>query len=43
MSQAVQQGKLSIPIRRRIPLKDAAAAHAAVESGLGGKVLLLAR
>jgi NADPH:quinone reductase-like Zn-dependent oxidoreductase len=42
MGQAVRNGKLNIPISRKFPLKDAAAAHAAIESGLGGKVLLTA-
>jgi NADPH:quinone reductase-like Zn-dependent oxidoreductase len=42
LSQAVQDGKLTIPISRSFALKDAAAAHAAVEAGLKGKVLLLA-
>jgi NADPH:quinone reductase-like Zn-dependent oxidoreductase len=42
MAEAVLNGKLTIPIARRFPLKDAAAAHAAIESGLHGKVLLLA-
>jgi len=41
MANAVAAGKLSIPIDRRLPLKDAAAAHAAVEKGGIGKVLLL--
>ncbi|HTW93314.1 MAG TPA: NADP-dependent oxidoreductase [Tepidisphaeraceae bacterium] len=43
MGQAVAQGKLKIPISRKFPLKEAAAAHAAIESGLGGKVLLLVK
>ena len=41
MAQAVGAGKLVIPIERKLPLKDAAAGHAAVEKGVGGKVLLL--
>jgi len=41
MSRAVARGKLNIPISRKFRLKEAAAAHAAIESGLGGKVLLL--
>ena len=41
MAQAVRAGKLSIPIERKLPLKDAAAGHAAVEKGGNGKVLLL--
>jgi NADPH:quinone reductase-like Zn-dependent oxidoreductase len=39
MAQAVSSGKL--PIDRRLPLKDAAQGHAAVEKGVAGKVLLL--
>ena len=38
MAEAVSAGKLVIPIERKLPLKDAAAA---VEKGVGGKVLLL--
>jgi len=41
MAQAVSAGKLVIPIERKLPLKDAAAGHAAVEKGVNGKVLLL--
>jgi NADPH:quinone reductase-like Zn-dependent oxidoreductase len=41
MAQAVSAGKLAIPIERKLPLKDAAAGHAAVEKGVNGKVLLL--
>jgi NADPH:quinone reductase-like Zn-dependent oxidoreductase len=41
LAEAVQAGKLRIPISRRLPLKDAAAGHAAVEKGGAGKVLLL--
>jgi NADPH:quinone reductase-like Zn-dependent oxidoreductase len=41
MAQAVSSGKLIIPIDRRLPLKDAAQGHAAVEKGVAGKVLLL--
>jgi NADPH:quinone reductase-like Zn-dependent oxidoreductase len=41
MAQAVDAGKLVIPIERKLPLKDAAAGHAAVEKGVDGKVLLL--
>ena len=42
MGEAVRDGKLTIPISRKLPLKEAAAAHAAIEAGLGGKVVLLA-
>jgi NADPH:quinone reductase-like Zn-dependent oxidoreductase len=41
MSRAVIDGKLTIPIARRFPLNEAAAAHALVERGSGGKVLLV--
>jgi NADPH:quinone reductase-like Zn-dependent oxidoreductase len=41
LAQAVSAGKLVIPIDRKLPLKDAAAGHAAVEKGGTGKVLLL--
>ncbi|HUB25966.1 MAG TPA: NADP-dependent oxidoreductase [Tepidisphaeraceae bacterium] len=43
LANAVRDGKLKIPISRRFPLKDAAAANAAIEAGLSGKVLLLAQ
>jgi NADPH:quinone reductase-like Zn-dependent oxidoreductase len=43
LGRAVQQGKLKIPISRKLPLKDAAAGHAAIEGGVRGKVLLLAQ
>jgi NADPH:quinone reductase-like Zn-dependent oxidoreductase len=42
MARAVKSGKLSIPIRRSLPLKEASAAHAAAEAGSSGKILLLA-
>jgi len=41
MAQAVAAGKLVVPIARKLPLRDAAAGHAAVEKGADGKVLLL--
>jgi NADPH:quinone reductase-like Zn-dependent oxidoreductase len=41
MAQAVSAAKLVIPIERKLPLRDAAAGHAAVEKGVDGKVLLL--
>jgi NADPH:quinone reductase-like Zn-dependent oxidoreductase len=41
MAQAVGAGKLVIPIARKLPLRDAAQGHAAVEKGVDGKVLLL--
>jgi NADPH:quinone reductase-like Zn-dependent oxidoreductase len=41
MAQAVSSGRLVIPIDGRLPLKDAAQGHAAVEKGANGKVLLL--
>ena len=39
---AVRNGNFQIPVSRKFPLKEAAAAHAAVEAGLSGKILLLA-
>jgi NADPH:quinone reductase-like Zn-dependent oxidoreductase len=41
MAQAVRAGKLTIPIERRLPLKDAAEGHAAAEKGGTGKILLI--
>lgn len=41
IASAMQAGRLTIPIERRLPLGDAAAAHAAVEKGGVGKILLL--
>jgi NADPH:quinone reductase-like Zn-dependent oxidoreductase len=42
MALAVQDGKLSIPMGKSFPLKDASAAHAAAEAGSLGKIVLLA-
>jgi NADPH:quinone reductase-like Zn-dependent oxidoreductase len=42
MAEAVRDRKLIIPIDRKLPLREAAAGHAAVEMGGIGKVLLLA-
>jgi NADPH:quinone reductase-like Zn-dependent oxidoreductase len=39
--EAVRAGKLTIPIGRRLPLRDAAEAHAAFAKGSAGKILLL--
>ena len=41
MAEAVKAGKLVIPIGTKMPLKDAAKAHAAAEKGGIGKVLLV--
>jgi NADPH:quinone reductase-like Zn-dependent oxidoreductase len=41
MAQAVRDGKLVIPIGRRMPLKNAAQGHAAVAKGGAGKILLV--
>lgn len=41
LAQAVADGKLEIPISRRFPLAEAAAAHELAERGTSGKVLLL--
>jgi len=42
MAEAVRDGKLVIPISRKLPLKDAAEAQAAAEKGGIGKILLVA-
>jgi NADPH:quinone reductase-like Zn-dependent oxidoreductase len=41
LAQAVARGELIIPIARRFPLAEAAAAHALAEQGVEGKILLL--
>jgi NADPH:quinone reductase-like Zn-dependent oxidoreductase len=41
MAEAVRDGKLKIPIGRKLPLSEAAQAQAAVEKGGAGKILLL--
>jgi NADPH:quinone reductase-like Zn-dependent oxidoreductase len=41
MAEAVRDGKLVIPISQRLPLSDAAKAHAAAEKGGIGKILLV--
>src|SRR5258708_18204194 len=42
MAEAVRDGKLVIPISRKLPLSDAGAGQAAAEKGGIGKVLLVA-
>ncbi len=42
MAEAVRDGKLAIPISLRLPLSEAARAHATAEKGGAGKILLLA-
>jgi len=42
MAEAVRDGKLVIPISQTLPLSEAAQAHAAVEKGGIGKILLVA-
>jgi NADPH:quinone reductase-like Zn-dependent oxidoreductase len=42
MAEAVVGGRLEIPIVERITLKDASKAHALMERGVDGKVLLIA-
>jgi NADPH:quinone reductase-like Zn-dependent oxidoreductase len=42
MAEAVRDGKLVIPISRRLPLSEAAEAQAAAEKGGVGKILLVA-
>jgi NADPH:quinone reductase-like Zn-dependent oxidoreductase len=41
MAEAVRDGKLVIPISKKLPLSDAAEAQAAAEKGGIGKILLL--
>jgi NADPH:quinone reductase-like Zn-dependent oxidoreductase len=41
MAEAVRDGKLIIPISRKLPLSEAAQAHALAEKGGIGKILLL--
>ena len=41
MAEAVRDGKLVIPISQKLPLSDAAKAHAAAEKGGIGKILLV--
>ena len=41
MAEAVRDGKLVIPIGRKLPLSEAAEAHAAAEKGGVGKILLV--
>jgi NADPH:quinone reductase-like Zn-dependent oxidoreductase len=41
MAEAVLEGSLEIPIASKMPLKQAAEAHALVKRGVSGKVLLL--
>jgi NADPH:quinone reductase-like Zn-dependent oxidoreductase len=43
LAQAVADGKLSIPIARRMPLEDIRAAHTLAEHGAGGKIILRVR
>jgi NADPH:quinone reductase-like Zn-dependent oxidoreductase len=42
MAEAVRDGHLVIPISQKLPLREAAQAHAAAEKGGSGKILLLA-
>lgn len=42
MAEAVRDGKLVIPISRKLPLSEAAAAQAEAEKGTAGKILLVA-
>lgn len=42
MAEAVRDGKLVIPISRKMPLSEAAEAQAAAEKGVPGKILLVA-
>jgi NADPH:quinone reductase-like Zn-dependent oxidoreductase len=42
MANAVKDGKLKIPIARKLPLKEAREGHTIVNKGVAGKVLLVA-
>jgi NADPH:quinone reductase-like Zn-dependent oxidoreductase len=42
MAEAVVEGRLRIPIVERMPLREASKAHALMERGVSGKVLLIA-
>jgi NADPH:quinone reductase-like Zn-dependent oxidoreductase len=42
MAKAVKDGRMKIPIARKLPLKDAQQGHTLVEKGAAGKVLLVA-
>jgi len=42
MAEAVRDGKLVIPISKRLPLSEAAEAQAEAEKGVAGKILLVA-
>jgi NADPH:quinone reductase-like Zn-dependent oxidoreductase len=41
MAEAVRDGKLVIPISEKLPLSEAAEAHAVAEKGASGKILLV--
>jgi NADPH:quinone reductase-like Zn-dependent oxidoreductase len=41
MAEAVRDGKLVIPISQKLPLREAAKAHALAEKGASGKILLV--
>jgi NADPH:quinone reductase-like Zn-dependent oxidoreductase len=41
MAEAVRDGKLVIPISKKLPLREAAEAQAAAEKGGAGKILLV--
>jgi len=42
MANAVKEGRLKIPISKKLPLKDARQGHTMVEKGTTGKILLVA-
>ena len=42
MAEAVRDGKLVIPISRKLPLREAAEGQAVAEKGVLGKILLVA-
>ncbi len=41
MARAVNEGRLDIPVHKKMPLSQARAAHEAVQAGVPGKVLLI--
>jgi NADPH:quinone reductase-like Zn-dependent oxidoreductase len=42
MADAVREGRLKIPIAKKLPLREAREGHIAMEKGAAGKILLVA-
>jgi NADPH:quinone reductase-like Zn-dependent oxidoreductase len=42
MAGAVRDGRLKIPIAKKLPLSEAREGHIAMEKGASGKILLVA-